>query len=164
MIKITQKYVLIFCLIFALMFACEDESDEREIIENAEATVELLFSAFENFDLKLHEKIWLNDPSLKVHGIYAGNNISGWESLKQHLVRTSGKIENSKFEILDQHLKVNSSLNTAWFSILANQNYVIGGKPRTISGIRFTGVLKRMDNEWRIVQFHGSVPLTVDLD
>jgi hypothetical protein len=133
-------------------------------MSEAEQTVNLLIEAFEKTDIEIHKRIWFRDQSLKVYGLYTGNNISGWESLKQHFERTAEKINDIKLEVLYSQLNFNSELNTAWFSLLANENYLINGKQRTINGIRYTGVMERIEGEWRIVQFHGSVPLSVELD
>ena len=53
--------------------------------------------------------------------------------------------------------------NTAWFAESLNYNFMYDGEARSYEGMRFTGVLTKVDGNWRFVQAHLSLPGNVDI-
>lgn len=45
----------------------------------------------------------------------------------------------------------------AWFSEVVDWEVLTSGEKTLIEGIRFTGVMEKINGEWLIVQFHSSV-------
>ena len=60
---------------------------------------------------------------------------------------------------MEQVIKVHASGNAAWFSLVFDETCVAQGEPVSVEGVRGTGVLEKMNNNWVIVQAHFSVAL-----
>ncbi len=162
--KVFNRLLILVILILAFnLNSCSPDEDEGAY-KLVNAKLDLLIQAFENSDIELHKKIWALDDSLRVFGVYRGNNFTGWEELKNHFEKVSKKVSESKIEVLKKNINISNDGKTAWFTLLVNQYVKIKSNERELSGLRYSGVLSLISGEWRVVQFHGSVPLNVSIN
>lgn len=160
LLKITELILLIS--VSAIMFGCSDpEKEDQFRIVNAK--LDKLVEAFEKTDIETHTNIWALDDSLRVYGVYRGNNFNGWDELKAHFEKASKNISESRIEVLEKNVNISDDNKTAWFSMLCNQYVKMNKTERELSGLRYTGIMQIISGDWRIVQFHGSIPLNISI-
>ena len=58
---------------------------------------------------------------------------------------------------MNKKLNLSNSGDVAWFSEIVDWEFLVEGKKQVIEGVRYTGVMEKRENEWKIVQFHSSV-------
>ena len=78
--------------------------------------------------------------------------------------RKFDEIENTLINISDLKIKINKSGNTAWFSEILDYNFIYLGENMSFEGIRFTGVLEKREDKWKLVQGHMSVPYEAKIE
>lgn len=59
-------------------------------------------------------------------------------------------------EINNMRIHISPSLRTAWFACILNDYNEHKGKPANWENVRWTGVLEKIDNQWKIFQMHFS--------
>jgi ketosteroid isomerase-like protein len=57
-------------------------------------------------------------------------------------------------------IKVSGSGTVAWTSCMMKWDIMAGDQPMHLEGLRFTIVFEKRDNNWVVVQGHGSVPVS----
>jgi hypothetical protein len=154
---------LLIIVIFFLIFNGCSSQDNADQFGEVDKKLDKLIKAFEQTDLETHSQLWWQDDSLKVFGVYRGNNFSGWEELKIHFEKAAKKISESRIEVLNKNINFSEDGKTAWFSMLCNQYVKMDKTERELSGMRYTGVMRSIGGDWRIVQFHGSIPLNISI-
>lgn len=128
------------------------------------AAVKLVVDNFETFweteDMDLLSKIMAHDEDMVNYGSDATEIFKSWEEFESAVAQMIPAFENTKIEVKDQHLKVNSAGEVAWFSEIWDWDLVYSGQPLQIKNQRLTGVLEKRNGSWVIVQFHNSVPVS----
>jgi hypothetical protein len=61
-----------------------------------------------------------------------------------------------KVEIKDFRIHMSPTLKTAWWSCILNDYNEFQGKPANWENVRWSGVLEKIDGQWRIFQMHFS--------
>lgn len=61
-----------------------------------------------------------------------------------------------KVEINDFRIHMSPTMKTAWWACLLNDYNEFQGKPANWENVRWSGVLEKVDGEWRIFQMHFS--------
>jgi len=59
-------------------------------------------------------------------------------------------------EIKELRVHISKSLRTAWFSCVLNDYNEFQGKPSVLENVRWTGVLEKIEGNWKIFQMHFS--------
>lgn len=132
--------------------------DETVAIENV---LEKYIIANENQDFELTEEIWAPNPDIILYGTDSDERLMGWTNIRSAIKDQFSQITDTYISAADQFIKLNCTGNTAWFAETLNYNFVYKGEARSYEGLRFTGVMEKMDGEWKIVQAHLSVPASV---
>ena len=88
----------------------------------------------------------------------AKSTIRGFEAFKQYVERffLDEAFKAIGFEIKELDIHISESGNVAWFSCLLDDHGEWNGKPASWIDVRWTGVLEKQKNHWRIVQMHFS--------
>ncbi len=73
------------------------------------------------------------------------------------------QIEETYISASDQFIKLNCTGTTAWFAESLDYNFVYKGEAKSFTGLRFTGVVEKIDGQWKLVQAHLSLPANVDI-
>lgn len=159
-----MKYSL-FALIIALIFAScsQQKSNQPEVdlnaeIEQVKLVLEKYVIANEKEDLQLVHEIWASSPDIVVFGTNSDEKIVGWDAIKEALDGQYRSVEETYISIHDQVIQVDPAGNVAWFSEIINYSYIYQGEAVNFEGLRFTGVLQKIDGGWYIVQSHISIP------
>lgn len=59
-------------------------------------------------------------------------------------------------EINNMRIHISPGLKTAWFACILNDYNEHKGEPANWENVRWTGVLEKIDNQWKIFQMHFS--------
>ncbi len=156
---------LILTAVILLSTSCEqskkvDCEKEKDAIENV---LEKYILANENQDLELVEEIWSPNDDIVLYGTDSDERLMGWNIIREKVKEQFGFISDTYISASNQFIKVNCTGNTAWFAETLNYNYIYDGKAHKFEGLRFTGVMEKMDGKWKIVQAHLSVPASVNV-
>lgn len=161
-----MKKIYILLFLFSAFFAC-DRCDQRKSEKEELASIKNMlthyFTALENEDYQKIESSWKQSDSIVMLGTNSTDNLVGWERVKNAYREQFELVSDFYISISDQYIRINSTGNTAWFSQLMSYNFMIGGVAQSYDGLRFTGVLEKCNNEWKLVQGHLSVPANVDI-
>ena len=130
--------------------------------EKVALVLEKYVIANENQNLNLIKEVWATNPDIVVIGTNSDETIIGWDAIENALQRQFESIEDTYISVRDQRIEINETGNTAWFSEFVNYNYIYQGKPVKYEGLRFTGVLEKINDDWLIVQSHMSIPGSPD--
>jgi ketosteroid isomerase-like protein len=126
--------------------------------EKVELVLEKYVLANEKQDIEYVHEIWAESPDIVVIGTNSDEKLVGWESIREVMQRQFDSFQDTYISVHEQVIEINETGNTAWFSEFLNYNYIYQGEAKQYEGLRFTGVLEKIDGEWYIVQSHMSIP------
>ncbi len=86
------------------------------------------------------------------------STIRGFEAFKQHVERLflNDAFKATGFEIKELDIHMAESGNVAWFACLLDDFGEWNEKPASWIDVRWTGVLEKQRDRWKIVQMHFS--------
>ena len=162
--KTTLTTILVSALIL-FSTSCDRQTEEsckkeREAIANL---LENYILANENQDFELIEAIWAPNDDIILYGTDSDERLTGWTNIKEAIKEQFGFISDTYISASNQFIKLNCTVNTAWFAETLNYNYMYKGTAHEYEGLRFTGVVAKIDKEWRLVQAHLSLPASVGI-
>ncbi|MFO8128809.1 MAG: nuclear transport factor 2 family protein [Bacteroidales bacterium] len=129
----------------------EEFSGIRTVLEKYEI-------ANEDEDFSIIEEIWADDDAIILIGTERDEKLVGWEEIRKAVRNQHRNFENTLISITEQMININETANTAWFSEELSYNFIYEGEAMSYEGIRFTGVLEKIDGKWKLVQGHLSMP------
>jgi len=145
-----------------LISACSENKSEIGSTENEYAIVEqtiknaLGWAKNKDFAL-LHRTLNLDSTYLEVNP--NDRIVIGYEMFKKsEEFFASPDFEAIGFEIRDLNINFSASGDVAWFYCHLNDMNEWKGQPANWENTRWTGVMEKMDGQWRIRQQHFSYP------
>ncbi len=126
-----------------------DSQTEAEIRSFFDDFVE----AYPKEDLDRYLNLFLQDENLVMFG--TGEKWLGWEEYKN--APAEDKERHGDISITFDWLKINSHGPLAWIAAEVAVKVKVEDEERSIPA-RLTGVLKKIEDKWKIVQGHISVP------
>jgi len=156
----TISYLIVLCIMI-IATSCNEEKSKADCEDDKEAIEDLLENyilANENQDFDLIEDIWADDDDIILYGTASDERLMGWENIKEAINEQFGLITDTYISASNQFIKLNCTGNTAWFAETLNYNYMYKDVALSYEGLRFTGVVERIDGEWVLVQAHLSLP------
>ncbi len=163
-----KKIIIILTLIVIVSSCCNNQIEKKESIgideerESVALVLEKYVIANERQDIGLIKEIWANNPKIVVFGTTGDDKFIGWTEIQEVMQRQFNTFQETYISVRDQVIEVSESGKTAWFSEIVSYNYIYHGEPKQYEGLRFTGVLEKIDGDWYIVQSHMSVPESSD--
>ena len=142
---------------------CADNVNRVDEINAIENVLEEYIIANENQDFDLIEKIWSPDSDIILYGTNSDEKLIGFTNIRNAIKEQFKLIEETYISANDQYIQLNACGNTAWFAETLNYNFMYDGEAHSYKGMRFTGVLVKIDGSWRFVQAHLSLPGNVDI-
>lgn len=142
---------------------CDDKVNRADEIIAIENVLEQYVIANENQDFDLIQSVWAPDSDIILYGTNSDERLMGWTNIRNAIKDQYKQIEETYISVSDQFIKLNECGNTAWFAESLNYNFMYKGEAHSYTGMRFTGVLSKIDGNWRFVQQHLSVPANIDL-
>jgi len=135
----------------------KEHSEIRSVLEQYEL-------ARESEDFSTVEQIWAPDEDIVLFGTEGDEQMVGFSEIKKAMSRQFDEFENTLINISDQKIKISKDGNTAWFSEVLDYNFIYQGENMAFEGIRFTGVMEKREDKWKLVQGHLSVPYETELE
>ncbi len=161
--NIYSTFVLSIILLMGSCYNQNKESDKLADLEAIENLLENYILANENQDFDLIESIWAPDEDIILYGTDSDERLMGWSDIKSAIKEQFGYITDTYISASNQFIKLNCEGNTAWFAETLNYNYIYKGTAHSYEGLRFTGVVEKIDKNWVLVQAHLSVPASVGI-
>lgn len=157
-------YFLITLILVVMSCTLPEKNVDRaaEIVA-IEDVLESYVLANENQDFELIEKIWAPSSDIILYGTDSDERLMGWTNIRSAIKTQFSQIEETYISASDQFIKLNECGNTAWVAQSLNYNFVYKDEARSYEGLRFTAVLMKIDDNWRFVQVHLSLPASVDI-
>lgn len=164
-----MKRLLLIILSGIIVISCNNEPkkvvkgfDADQEKEKVALVLEKYVIANEKQDIDLVHDIWAAAPDIVVFGTNSDEKLIGWDVIKSAIQKQFDSFEDTYISVHDQVISINESGNTAWFSEVLNYNYIYQGEAKQFEGLRFTGVLEKINEDWFIVQSHMSIPGSPD--
>jgi ketosteroid isomerase-like protein len=163
-----MKNILIFLIAPVLLMTnacntCGDRVNRADEVVAIEDVLEKYVIANENQDFELIQKIWAPDSDIILYGTNSDEKLIGWTNIRSAIKEQFTAIEETYISVSDQYIKLNECGNTAWFAETLNYNFMYKNEAYSFTGLRFTGVLSKVEGDWRFVQAHLSLPANIDL-
>ncbi len=145
----------------AVMAGCRPAS-EVDVAAEKQALGELMErvnAAWESEDLAVFSQVVAHDPDMVNFGSDVGDRWIGWEGL-EHGLREQFEVF-SDTEVTPRHvdIRVSDTGRLAWLAQAMSISTKFFGQPVSLEA-RITGVFEKRGAEWRLVQFHYSVPIS----
>jgi ketosteroid isomerase-like protein len=150
-----------FVIFFSSCSNCDKKVDLAAETIAIEHLLENYIIANETQDFDLIEAIWSPQSDIILYGTDSHERLMGWTNIRKAVKSQFSQIEDTYIAASDQFIKVNDDGTTAWFAENLNYNFMYKGVAQKYEGLRFTGVLSKGDDGWKIVQAHLSVPASV---
>lgn len=162
-----KKIAVTFISLLLIVSACNtpvapkaNRQDSKKAVANV---LEKYVIANENQDFSMIEQIWAPDSDIVLFGTNSDEKLMGWNNIKKAIKQQFASISETYISPTHQFIRVGPNQNVAWFAEILNYNFVYQGKARSFEGVRFTGVMERKNDKWKIVQAHLSIPAHVSL-
>lgn len=160
--------IVLYVLPFLLIVGCNrptavappDTAAEMVKVENL---LEKYVIASENQDCAMMESIWSPDEDIMLIGTDRKDRLVGWKVIKRAYLNQFSLVTDTYISVSDQYIRMNAEANTAWFSQVMKYNFIFEGAAHSFEGLRFTGVVTKKEDGWKIVQAHLSVPANLNI-
>jgi len=157
-------FVFLVLVVLVVMSSCSNCNKEFSLMDETLAIENVLdkyIVANETQNFELIQEIWAPNADIILYGTDSDERLMGWINIKNAIKEQFSHITDTYISASDQFIKLNCTGNTAWFAETLNYNFVYSDKAQSYEGLRFTGVLEKMDGEWKLVQAHLSLPASV---
>ena len=163
-----MKNFLLISIVITLLNSCNYASSEkykkRDLIEGVTSEVSMFINDQYEFlsigSIDIAEKIFSKDAI--IIGTDQEEYLIGWEEIKPAILGQIQAIENPKFVTRDLKVVIGDNGKMASYSQILDFSYRTtatessSGVKYEIKNIRNSGVLKKIDEEWKIIQIHWS--------
>ncbi len=163
-----KKISALFLLLLSILHSCDEvmnlKSKNRNKNQIVEREVRDFITNQYNFlsvgSIDVAEKIFSKDAILI--GTDEEEYIVGWEKIKSSILGQIEAIENPKFVtrnlkfVIGENKKMASYSQILDFSYRTTATESSSGVKYEIKNIRNSGVIKKIDGEWKIIQIHWS--------
>ena len=165
-----EKIFIVFLLFLSILNSCNEvvnlnPEDEKKISQKSEQEVRDFIANQYNFfsvgSIDVAKKTFAKDAI--IIGTNESEFLVGWDKIKTSLMGQIEVIENPKFITKDLKIVMSDNSDMASYSQILNFSYRTpttessSGVKYEINDIRNSGVIKKIDGNWKIVQIHWSV-------
>ena len=158
-----MKKSLFLMFAFALVFSsCRYQG---EVVVDIKAETDLVKAVLDQYVLaneeqnfSLIETIWAANENIVLIGTNLDEKLIGWSQIEEAFKRQFETFKNTFIVVSEQNIRLNETANIAWFSEVMNYNFIYNDEAMSFSGVRFTGVLEKIEGKWLLVQGHLSIP------
>jgi ketosteroid isomerase-like protein len=126
---------------------------ETQAVKDVRAVIEKFRDAVRSRDIKALESVSAHEPDMVFYGSQAGDKQVGWPAIKASFEEQFRETSAIESEVLDSTVKLNG--DTAWAAYDLRYSEKGGAAAGTFE-TRWTCVLCRYKNGWKVVQMHHS--------
>jgi ketosteroid isomerase-like protein len=150
--------LIILLLCSTMVFAQLSEKEIREEKSKILDVLDKYITANETQNIRLMEEVWAIDEDIEAFGTAAGERLRGWSDIRRVFIHQFNTFTDTYISARDQIVNIDETGSVAWFSQMINYNYLLEGVHRKHEGVRYTGVMKKKNGQWKLVQIHLSLP------
>ena len=147
---------LFFTFLIASSFVAA-QADTRPSANGADFVISKMWESFVQGDHKMFAETMAQDTDMVTFGTDASERWDGWDDLQKSVKNQFDAFDILNVKRMNKKLNLSNSGDVAWFSEIVDWEFLVEGKKQVIEGVRYTGVMEKRENEWKIVQFHSSV-------
>ena len=147
---------LFFTLLISSFFLTV-EANLKSVANEADFVISKMWESFVLGDHKMFAETMAQDSDMVTFGTDASERWDGWDDLQKSVKKQFDAFDILNVKRMDKKLNLSNSGEVAWFSEIVDWEFLVEGKKQIIKGVRYTGVMEKRENEWKIVQFHSSV-------
>ena len=147
---------LFFTLLISSFFLTV-QANLKSVVNEADFVISKMWESFVQGDHKMFAETMAQDSDMVTFGTDASERWDGWDDLQKSVKKQFDAFDILNVKRMDKKLNLSNSGEVAWFSEIVDWEFLIEGKKQIIKGVRYTGVMEKRENEWKIVQFHSSV-------
>ncbi len=153
-----MKKLIVFLSVVVLfsLNACTEKINLEAEKEKARTVLEQYHKALEIEDMEMISTLYAHDDDI-VQFNDVGKEI-GWELIKAHFQNWFDIADSINFTFRDEVIKVHDTGNAAWISFIQDGTIIYRDKPSSFKDFRATWAVKKLNDNWVIVQSHFSVP------
>ncbi len=130
--------------------------DDQELT-NVRQTVLNIYKGFESLDADQLDTNFAHSPELVAFGTDWDEKFVGWDQYKDVQRVQFSALKSFKFETTELEVRLNRE--TAWASDRPHWEIETKNGEKVKQDVRITAVLKKMNSDWKVVQWHVSVGL-----
>ncbi len=134
------------------------ETAQQSVKEEIVIVLDQLVEAQETGNIHLFEQCFLQDDNLVNIGTDMDEYWIGWKNFISSMQDMIKSRQGYKIYTQDTKIGISDDNNTAWYSQMMDTCMETKGDPFRLEGFRHTGVLKKTENGWKIIQSHVSIP------
>lgn len=150
-----MKKIISFTIIATLIYSCNiEEPNPEKSFDEVSNFISNQFDFFTNSSLEQAKNTFSNDAVLI--GTDEAEYLSGWSEIEPSIVGQLA-IKNPKFETRDLNIIMSSSGDMASYTQLLDFTFTVGEDSGEINNVRNSGVVKKINGEWKVVQIHWSI-------
>ena len=147
---------LFFTLLISSFFLTV-QANLKSVVNEADFVISKMWESFVQGDHKMFAETMAQDSDMVTFGTDASERWDGWDDLQRSVKKQFDAFDILNVKRMDKKLNLSNSGEVAWFSEIVDWEFLVEGKKQIIKGVRYTGVMEKRENEWKIVQFHSSV-------
>ena len=153
-----MKYIISFLSICVLLSSCNSTEpvDMVKATQEANDFVASQFDFFTESSLELAKETFTEDAVLI--GTDAAEYLSGWAEIEPS-VKAQLVIKDPVFTSRKLNIFMDDGGNMASYTQEIDFTFNIGGESGEVKNVRNSGVIKKIDGVWKIVQIHWSIGL-----
>ena len=125
---------------------------------NTETSISRFFYAMDTQNYELLKKLIAPQADMIHIGTDKDEIWKGWSQLDKATKEQFNNLKYYKANIYDLPIHIADSGNVAWYFHLLDAKIKSTGEEHNWKGARFTGILERMEENWKLVQTHVSIP------
>ena len=150
-----MKKIFFTLLISSSFFTVQ--ANLKSVANEADLVISKMWESFVLGDHKMFAETMAQDSDMVTFGTDASERWDGWDDLHKSVKKQFDSFDILNVKRMDKKLNLSDSGEVAWFSEIVDWEFLVEDKKQIIKGVRYTGVMEKRENEWKIVQFHSSV-------
>jgi ketosteroid isomerase-like protein len=123
-------------------------------VKEVHAVIDRFIAAVRNRDIKALEAVVAHEPDIVFFGSQAGDKQVGWPAIKASFEEQFRETSAIHSEVLDDTIYVVEDMAWAAYDLRYSE---VGGSGAGSFASRWTCVLRRYKNGWKIVHMHHSI-------
>ena len=150
-----MKRIIYFTLITSLLYSCNVQNpDPEKTLDEVSSFISSQFDFFTNSSLEQAKNTFSDDAVLI--GTDEAEYLSGWSEIEPSIVGQLA-IKNPNFKTRDLNIIMSDGGDMASYTQLLDFTFTVGEESGEIKNVRNSGVVKKINGEWKVVQIHWSI-------